>query len=274
MRLDMRPRREQLSAYSTVIASRLREQTAYRASLVLDVLGSVLIAGADLLEVLVVFHNVPALGGLDLPGAMLVFGVAQLGFSTANLVAGQLDTVHVHIRTGTLEVLLLRPQPLLAQLMTGSIMLRRLGGVGVGAAVLAGGIAGSDVNWTPLRLALLLSAPLTATGIFMALFVVAGAVQFWLVDAPEVTNAFTDGSGYAARYPTSVLPGPLQLLYATLVPAAFAGYLPALALLDVPGPAWLPAWLGWCPALVAVLAWGGALVAWRAGVRHHTGAGG
>jgi ABC-2 type transport system permease protein len=140
--------------------------------------------------------------------------------------------------------------------------------------VLGTALATLDVDWTPPRLALLILSPISGAAVFGALFVAAGAVQFWLVDAGEVTNGFTYGSSYAARYSSGVLPLPVRLLFAFLVPAAFTAYLPALAVLGLPGPAWLPAWLGWYTPVVGVLAWAGALLLWRQGVRHYTGAGG
>jgi ABC-2 type transport system permease protein len=66
---------------------------------------------------------------------------------------------------------------------------------------------------------------------------------------------------------------PLRVLFAFVVPAAFVAYLPVLVLLDLPGPAGLPQWLGWCTRLAAVVIWAVALAGWRAGLRHYTGAG-
>jgi ABC-2 type transport system permease protein len=252
----------------------VRSQAAYRTSFVVDLLGSCLVAGADLAEVLVVFANVPTLGGLDLDAALLVFGLAHVSFALANALAGALDRMSEHIRTGSLDVLLLRPQPLLAQLLTGEVVLKRLGSCGVAAVVLAVAIARCDATWTPATVALLVVTPLAGAGVFAALFVVAGAVQFWLVEAAQVTHSFTYASSYAASFSSGVLPLPLRLLFAFVVPAAFTAYLPAIAILGLPGPPGVPAWLGWFCPVAALLAWAAALGLWSAGVRHYTGAGG
>jgi ABC-2 type transport system permease protein len=261
-------------AYRTVVESRIRSQTAYRVSFLVDVVGSVMFALVDLIEVYVIFHNVPTLGGLNLPSALLVFGLAMLGFALANTICGQLDTIPQYIRSGSLDVMLLRPQPLLAQIITVDISVRRLGASVVGAGVLAAGLASVHVHWTPARVALLVAAPFSAAGIFSALFLAAGAVQFWLIDAAEVTSAFTYGSSYASVYSSAVLPVPLRLTFAFIVPAAVTGYLPALVLLGLPGPRWLPSWLGWCTPLMAVVALAGAGQLWKLGIRHYSGAGG
>jgi len=272
--LALADRPSSLQAYRTVIRSRLRSQTVYRTSFTLDVLGSVAVALVDFAEVYVIFHSVPLLGGLDAAAAFLLFGLASLGFALANAVCGQLDAMPTHVRSGALEVMLLRPQPLLAQVISNDIVLKRIGGAAVSTVVLGAGLSLTHIDWTPQRVLLLAVTPVAAAGVFSALFLTAGAVQFWLIDAAEVTNAFTYGSGYAARFSSALLPLPVRLLFAFVVPAAFTAYLPTLALLGLPGPPGLPAWLGWCGPVVAITALAAALTLWRFGVRHYTGAGG
>ena len=262
------------AAYRAILGARLRSQLVYRTSFALDVAGSTMVALTDFVEVYVIFHNVPTLGGLDAAAAFLVFGLGTLGFALGNAVCGELDGMPQYIRTGTLEVLLLRPIPLLAQIITGDVRLKRFGGAAVGVVVLVVGLRWTHVHWTPARVVLVVISPLAGAVLFGAVFLAAGAVQFWLVDAADVTDGFTYGSAYAARYSSAALPLPVRLLFAFVVPAAFTAYLPALALLGLPGPPWLPAWLGWCAPGVGVLAWGAALLMWRSGVRHYTGAGG
>jgi viologen exporter family transport system permease protein len=261
-------------AYRVILGSRLRSQTSYRTSFTLDLAGSFVIGVLEFIEVYVIFHNVPQLGGLDFTGALLVFGLANLGFALGDLVAGHIDEVPDLIRHGTLDVLLLRPLPLLAQLMTNDFQLRRVGRATLGVIVLTAGLTRVDVDWTPARLALFAVTPLAAAVIFAALFVAAGAVQFWLVDGAEFTNAFTYGSSYAASFSPAVLPLPLRILFSFVVPAAFAAYLPTLAVLGRPGPPLLPAWLGWWAPVAALAAWLAAVGLWRLGVRHYSGAGG
>jgi ABC-2 type transport system permease protein len=260
--------------YRALLASRVRSQTSYRTSFVLDVFGSFATGATEFAEVYIIFHNVPVFGGLDFGAAMLLFGLANLSFALADLMAGTLDQVPQLIRSGTLDVLLLRPLPLLPQLITGDVSLRRLGRATLAVGVLATGLTQVDIDWTPARVALLVVTPLAGAAIFAALFVGAGAVQFWLVEGGEFTYGFTYGSSYAASFSPAVMPFPLRVFFAFVVPAAFVGYLPTLTLLGRPGPAGLPAWLGWLVPAVAAVSWLAAASAWRLGVRHYTGAGG
>jgi ABC-2 type transport system permease protein len=262
-----------LTAFRALVRSRARSQLVYRTSFAFDVVGSAATSLVEFAELYVVFSNVKLLGGLDLTGAMLVFAFSNIAFSLADLAVGQLDNIPTLIRTGTLDAVLLRPLPVLLQLSAHDISLRRLGRTVVGLTLLAVALTRADLAWTPARVLLVALTPLAGAAIFAALFLAAGAAQFWLVDGAEVTNAFTYGSSFASSYPGSVYSAPVRSFFTFVVPALFTAYLPVLALLGCSSTG-LPGWLGWCTPVVAVLTWTAALLAWRAGLRRYTGAGG
>lgn len=263
-----------LRGYQALLGSRLRAQLSYRGSFALDLLGNIGIGLIEFAEIYVLFHNVDALGGLDFHGALLVFSLANLGFSFADLVVGHVDNLTTYLRAGTLDTLLLRPLSVLGQLVASDVSLRRLGRTAMALVLLAVALPVAVHDWSVAKALLVLITPFVGAAIFAALFVCAAAMLFWLGDAREFANAFTYGGSYAAAYPASVLHVALRSFFAFVVPAAFTAYLPALVLLDKPGPPGLPASLGWCAPLAAAAIWAVALLWWRAGLRRYTGAGG
>lgn len=262
-----------LAPYRALLASRLRSQLAYRSSFALDVFGAVGIGLLEFAEVYVIFSNVSTLGGLDFAGVALLFALANIGFSLADMAVGHVDALPMYIRTGLLDAFLLRPLSVLGQLVTSDVQLRRLGRTAVAVVILAVALPASGVEWTAETVLLLVLTPIAGAAIFAALFVLAAAAQFWLVDGAELTNAFTYGGSYAASYPTSIFTAPVRVLFTFVIPAAFTAYLPTLLILGVPGPPGTPAWLGWFTPVAAVVAWVIALLAWRQGLRHYTGTG-
>jgi ABC-2 type transport system permease protein len=239
----------------------------------MDILGSIAVGAFEFVEIYVIFANVEFLGELDFAAAALLFALANLSFSLADMLVGHADQLPTYLRAGTLDAFLLRPLPVLAQLVTSDIALRRIGRAGMAVAVLAIALPLNDVTWSPSTVALLVVAISAGTAIFAALFVCAAAVQFWFIEGSEVTNSFTYGGSYASQYPASIFTLPVRILFSFVIPAAFVAYLPTLALLDLPGPPGLPTWLGWCTPVMAVATWLVALAGWRAGLRHYTGAG-
>jgi len=266
--------RETLRPYRAVLASRARAQRAYRTSFALDLGSSMLVGLVELAEVWVLFTNVTALGGLRFNQILLVFGMADLAFSLADLSFGHLDMLPDFLRAGTLDVFYLRPQPILLQLITSDISLRRLARAAVGAAALGAGLTTAAVPGGPRTIALLGLGLVSGYATFAAMFVWAAGLQFFLLDGAEMTNAFVYGGRYAATQPASVWSRPLKLVFGFFFPMAFTAYLPGVTMLGLHGPDWLPAWLGWCAPVAAAWSWLAGLLCWRWGLRHYQGGGG
>jgi ABC-2 type transport system permease protein len=265
---------ERLRPYRVLLASRAHAQMQYRTSFVTDILGTVGVGLAEFAEVWVIFHNVDVLGGLDFTAALLVFALSNLAFSLADMFVGHLDQLPRYIRAGQVDAFYVRPLPLLAQLMTSDLSLRRIGRLSVALVALAVALTTADVDWSTGTVVLILLTVVSGTAIFSALFTAAGGLQFFLVDGSEFTNAITYGGQYAAQQSQQVFPDPLRIFWTFVIPTAFVAYLPAVAILDLPGDHLAPPWLAWFTPLAAVLAWTLAGLCWRSGTRHYQGAGG
>ncbi|MBF6211897.1 ABC-2 family transporter protein [Nocardia puris] len=273
-RLGTAPAGTWFTPYAAVLRSRIRAQRAYRLSFASEMFSALLVGLVEFAEVWVIFHNVHVLGGLDLKAALLLFGLSNTAFALAQVLVGHLDTLPTLIRMGTLDAYHLRPQPLLAQLVTGDISLRRCARAAVAIVVLVIGLAHNDIAWTPATVALLVTTLVCGVLMFAGIFVCAAGLQFYLIDGSELTNSFTYGGSFAATQPASVFPTPLKLLFGFAIPVAFTAYLPTLALLDLPGPALLPAWLAWWVPVATLWVWLLAFGLWRLGTRHYQGGGG
>ena len=260
--------------YAALVRAGIAGQTTYRTSFALELLRTALGVGLDFVEGFAVCSRVPTIAGLSFTEVVLVFSISSTGFALADLLVGQTDAVIQHVRAGTFDVVLLRPLSVLGQLAAADLQLRRLGRVAVSLVLLVAVLARLDIDWTPARVVMLATAPLAATVVFASLFVVAGAVSLFLIEGTEVTSALTYGSGYLGQWPTPVLAPVLARFFTFVVPAAFTGYLPALAILGRSDPSGLPGWLPWASPLAALLAATLSGLLWRSGIRHYVGAGG
>lgn len=259
--------------YRRIVASRIRSQLSYRTSFVLDVVAQVLGQSIELVAILVVFTQVGSLGGFDRDEVVLMYALAATAFGLADLAVGQIEELPEHIRTGELDVLLLRPLGTLAQIISADVALKRLGRVAAGLAVLGYALATSGIDWTPVRVLVALTAPPVGAVIFAAVWVAANSVSFWLVDGREVANSVTYGSNFSTSYPITVYGPWLRRILCFAVPGAFVAYFPALALLGRPDPLGFPEALRYASPLVAAVAVGVAALIWRAGVRRYQGTG-
>ncbi|MBM7056825.1 ABC transporter permease [Streptomyces durocortorensis] len=264
---------EGLRAYGLIMAMWVRSTMAYRASFAMTLFGDLAVTAFDFIAILLMFSHVDALGGYSLPEIALLYGLSATAFGVCDLLLGSMDRVGGRIRDGTLDTLLVRPVPVLAQVAADRFALRRLGRITQGLVVIGYAVATLDIAWTPLKMLMLPMTVLSGAAIFGAVFIAGAAFQFVAQDASEVQNSFTYGGTTLLQYPPTVFAKDLVRGVTFVVPLAFASWLPALYVLGREYPVDLPQWVAFLPPLVAAGCCGLAGLAWRAGLRSYRSTG-
>ncbi|MFJ8144883.1 ABC transporter permease [Streptomyces sp. NPDC096048] len=264
---------EGLRAYRLIAVMWIRSTMAYRTSFALTTFGNFAATALDFVAILLMFSRVDALGGWSLAEVAFLYGVSGVCFGLADLAIGSMERLGRRVRDGTLDTLLVRPAPVLAQVAADRFALRRLGRVTQGVLVLGYALTVLDVDWTAAKLLLMPVMLLSGAGIFCAVFVAAAAFQFVAQDASEVSNAFTYGGTTMLQYPPTVFALDLVRGVTFVMPLAFVNWLPASYVLDRPYPLDLPEWVAFAPPLVAVACCALAGLAWRAGLRSYRSTG-
>ena len=265
---------ELVRIYLRLVGARVRGQLEYRASLVLQLLGTAALTVIDFVAILVLFENVDALDGWTLEEIALLYAIATISFALTDLVVGHLDLFPQMIRDGTFDQILVRPLPSLLQVLASDFSLRRIGKALQGGGVLVFALVRLELDWSPGKVLVLVGAVLAGTVIYAAVWVALATVAFWIVDAIEFVNSFTYGGSYLAQYPITIFARWLRGLVLFVLPLAFVAYFPALVLLDRESGLPLPAELGYLTWVVALVAAVVANVVWTGAVRHYRSAGG
>lgn len=262
-----------LRLYLRLVGAEVRSTMEYPTSFALGVGTNLVLCALDLVAVAAVFSNVDTFAGWRLREVLLLYGVGQTAFYLADLAVGQLDDLPRLVRTGRLDVLLLRPRRVLFQVVASDVDLRSLGKVAQAVAVLVVGLVTAGVAWGPSTVALLAVALVSGAAIYASVWVATTAITFWLVDSREVSSAFTYGGRELSTYPLGIYGQWLRHLVRFVVPLAFAAYYPTLGLLGRDDPLGGPSWLAWAGPGVAVVAATVAGLVWRAGVRGYRSTG-
>ncbi|MFI8199356.1 ABC transporter permease [Streptomyces sp. NPDC085942] len=264
---------EGVRAYGLITAMWVRSTMAYRASFAMTVFGDFAVTAFDFVTILLMFSHVDALGGYSLPEIALLYGLSATAFGLCDLLLGSMDRVGRRVRDGTLDTLLVRPVPVLAQVAADRFALRRLGRITQGLLVLGYALVTLDIAWTPLKALTLPMALVSGAAIFGAVFVAGAAFQFVAQDASEVQNSFTYGGTTLLQYPPTIFAKDLVRGVTFVVPLAFVSWLPALYVLGREYPLDLPRWAAFLPPVVAAGCWVLAGLAWRAGLRAYRSTG-
>lgn len=264
---------EGVRGYGLIVAMWIRSTMTYRTSFFLATFGNAAVQLLDFVAIYIMFSHVEALGGFSLPEIALLYGSCSASLGLADLLLGNTDRIGVRVRDGSLDTMLVRPAPLLAQVAADRFALRRLGRIVQGLGVLGWAVWALDVAWTPGKVLLVPVMIVAGAAIFAAVMLAGAAFQFVAGDAAEVQNSFTYGGNTMLQYPPTVFGKDLLRGVTFIVPLAFVNWLPALHVLGRPDPLGLPGWVGYLSPLVAFVAFLPASLAWRAGVRSYRSTG-
>ena len=217
------------------------------------------------------FAGGSSLGGWSWNAALVVLGLYTLldGFTTCLLQPNLSRIVH-HVQTGTLDYVLLKPIDSQFWLSARTVSPWGLpailaGLVLIGWALLQDPAAGAGLR-TPASGLLCLALLLASLVILYSLWFMLAALSIWFVKVWNATEVLRYAL-VAGRYPLSVYPPALRLLFTFLLPVAFLTTVPAEALLGRAAWPWATGSL-----LAAALTLLASRLLWRYAQRHYTSA--
>ncbi|MFE2097244.1 ABC transporter permease [Streptomyces sp. NPDC059468] len=252
----------------------IRSTLTYRVSFVMTVVGGLLVTGLDFVSILLMFSRVDVLGGWSLPEIAFLYGLSATSFGLADLAIGSAGRLGSRVRDGTLDTLLVRPAPVLAQVAADRFALRRISRIMQGSLVLGYALVASDIGWTPVKVLMVPGMLVCGGVIFSAVLVAGAAFQFVAQDASEVQSAFTYGGQTLLQYPPTVFGKELVRGVTFMLPLAFVNWVPAAYVLGQPYPLdGVPRWAAFAPPLVAAVCCVAAGLAWRVGLRSYRSTG-
>jgi ABC-2 type transport system permease protein len=259
--------------YWMLVLMWVRSALAYPVSFVLMLVSGMLITGTDFAAVVMMFSHIESFGGFSLTEMALLYSTAAMSLGVADLVTGSIEQVGRRIRTGELDVWLIRPVPAFIQAAADNFALRRLGRPLQAGAVLVVALVKLDLDWTVAKGTVLAMSLVTGSVIFTTIFVLGAAFQFISIDAAEVASSFTYGGQTLTQYPLAIFGKEIVRAVTFVVPLAFVNYYPVLFVLGKPAPLGLPSWIGLLAPAVAAAMIAVASLAWRGGLRRYRSTG-
>ena len=251
----------------------IRSALAYPASFVFMVGSSMLITVLDFVVIVIMFSHIKSFGGFSLGEMALLYATASMTLGIADLFTGSIERVGERIRTGSMDVYLIRPVPAFVQAAADQFALRRIGRPLQAGVVLVFAFGHLEVDWTVAKGIMLALSMVVGGIIFAAIFVLGASFQFVAIDSAELANAFTYGGQTLTQYPLSVFGKDIVRAVTFVVPLAFVNYYPVLYVLGKPAPLGLPSWIGLLSPAVAVAMVALASLAWRGGLRRYRSTG-
>jgi ABC-2 type transport system permease protein len=261
--------------YRRMLRQRVAADASYRLSFVLRIFtGSVLIL-LDLAAIYGLFTKTKTIGGWNRQQVLFVYALATSGFRVGDaFIGGCTERIGEHVRTGQFDRFLTRPIRPFILLLGEEFALRRVMQACSVTFVLVAVVVTGNFGWNPFQWLLFVGSFISATIISASLFVIVGSLSFWSPDTAEMGNSVTYGGNFAAQYPSHIYPSWIKRMLFTVLPLAFVGYVPALALLPgVANPLNIARWISYCAPLTCIPVLVAAITCWRLGLRAYQSTG-
>jgi ABC-2 type transport system permease protein len=262
-----------LRLYLRYLDVSIRSQLQYRASVVMQSIGVLMITSIDFLAILALFARFGQIHGWRLPEVALFYGMISISWAISDAMARGFEVMGPIVKAGDFDRILLRPRSTVLQLLGYELTIRRVGRLVQGIVVLTYAIVSLDIDWTIARVLLIAVAMACTMCIFVGLVILQATTTFWTTETLEIWNAFTYGGVAMAQYPLSVYRGWFRKLFMFVIPLGCGNYLPGLAILGREDPLGTPVWLQWLAPLAGPAFLGVALLFWHWGVRRYRSTG-
>lgn len=244
----------------------------YRSSLVMQVIAQFVMTAGELLAVVVLLSRFEAVGHWSAPEIMFFFGVMQATFALTELFGRGVAAFPSFVNAGHFDALLLRPRPLLLQVLCSQLDPRRFGSFLVGLASVAAASSWLNIVWTAEKVILLAVTILGSMLLILGLFLIEATVTFFSVKSIEMVNVLTYGGRTTCQYPVDIFPKPLRLLFTYLAPFALCLHWPVSYVIGQPMVN-LPGWAMFLCPLAGAAFFVLMSRVWYVGVRHYRSTG-
>ncbi|MDL2232396.1 ABC-2 family transporter protein [Ruminococcaceae bacterium OttesenSCG-928-L11] len=217
--------------YLKYFSIHLKSQMQYKVSFFLTALGQFLVSFTALLGVYFMMSRFNEVAGFTLQEVLLCYGTILLAFSIAECFGRGFDVFPQMIGNGEFDRALVRPRPIVFQVLSSKMEFTRIGRVLQAVFVFCYAIPASGIVWTGDKILTLALMIICGSIVFFALFLVYAAFSFFTLEGLEFMNVLTNGGREFGRYPFSVYGDGVLKFLTYIVPLALFQYYPLLYLL-------------------------------------------
>lgn len=250
----------------------LHSALQYRASFIMQCLGQIVMLGGELMAVLVLMNKFAGLGQWTPAEILFFWSMMNITFSLTECIARGITSFAGYVGSGEFDTFLLRPKPLLLQVIAARLDPRRFGAMLVGGVAFVVANATLTIQWTVGKVLLLLCSMLGSFLLLTGLFLVEATFSFFSVRSIEMVNVLTYGGRQTCQYPVNIYPKPLRTLFTWVAPFALCMHLPVSFVLDKPMMA-LPLWVGFLSPLSGAVFFLLMVRVWYWGAAHYRSTG-
>ena len=220
-----------MKLYLKYLSIHIRSAMQYKLSFVLLTIGQFLVSFTALLGLWFMMSRFHTVEGFTFPEVLIGFSAVLAAFSIAESVGRAFDLFNRIIANGEFDRMMLRPRPLIFQVLAAKMELSRMGRLVQSVIMLVYAIPASGIVWTPDKILTLVLMIACGAVVFGCLFLIYASICFFTLEGLEFMNVLTDGGREFGRYPFSIYGKEVLKFLTYVVPLALVQYYPLLYLI-------------------------------------------
>jgi ABC-2 type transport system permease protein len=172
------------------------------------------------------FRRFGSVDGYTFEEVLICYAAVLFSFTAAECFFRGFDAFSSFISNGEFDRAMVRPRPVMLQVLCSRIEFARCGRFLQAAVILSYAIPQSGVVWTPVKAVTLFLMCVGGTALFAGLFIIYAGICFFTLEGLEFMNIFTDGGRELGKYPIDIYGTALLRFYTFIVPLACVQYYP------------------------------------------------
>ncbi len=220
-----------MKLYCHYLKLHLKSLFEYKLSLILSIISQIFVFYSFTFVITSMFNKFNNISGFTLYEVLLTFAIIHFGYAINEVFARGIDCFDELIISGGYDRLLLRPAPLIIQILGEKIQYIKIVRIIYSLIILIYSCSNLHIQWTIYKIIVLIFMLISSIVIFFSLFLLAASYCFYTVQGLEIRNVFTDGGKNIAQYPIGVFNKYIRHFFTFIIPYAFINYYPLLYLL-------------------------------------------
>ena len=218
-----------------LIKQNIKAQFEYNISTYLLIVGQFIAQLTFVMGFFLLFKTLGSINGYVFSQALLVYALVNISYTCAEILGKGINNLAELIRRGSLDIYLMRPQPLLLQIMGSGAEISRVGRLitSVGLVVMA--LVKSSVQWNLFKIIALVTIPLGGIILFLGLYILFGALTFYSVNSINISILLMGSGSDCLHYPVDVMNKAVRVVLTYIFPFAVINYYPFLYIFDKAG---------------------------------------
>lgn len=218
------------------VTQELKRMMEYKANFIVGVIGFLLGQLTNIAFIWIIFGQIPNLMGWTINQIVFIYGFSLIPKGIDHLFFDNLWAVgHFIVRKGDFDKYLTRPVNTLFHVMVEKLQIDALGELLTGIALVCITIPKVDIEWSLLKVLLIIIVIPFATLIYTGIKIGTAAIAFWIKRSGNITYMLYMINDFA-KYPVTIYNNTIRGIITYIVPFAFTSFYPAKYILTGDNP--------------------------------------